>query len=703
MPRPRVKPQDRKRSVRACLACKASKKRCDGARPCRTCQTKGAADSCAFTPQQRGTQSSQPRGPNPPQPLTPSEVDHQAIIYNTVTPIEKLRPRESDDVRSTRDTTPSAGQRPTMLYSSSGERVFMGGAAAVSFLQFLQAIVKRYVGPMGFTESQNSRKMFEVDVPDTGTDFFADELMETEKWALIQCFLDVSSGLLDLFSWEEINRMVKVSNNIRMPNAGRLDSSVKEDLTAVYMMIAIGAQCQGRTQEDLICAARYFCQARKMVFGGFLEDPTVYMARDFLLMAFYMFGACRRNAAFMYIGVAARASIVLGLHVSGQYRQMPAEDRARRLRIGKSIRVLDLVSSSILGRPGSTSSLRSDDIRVDDFDQEASHRTSALNAAYEASSVLEAIVQRLTEGEKLDASSADHFLQIWREWSQALPDKLRLRPRKEPNLGLNPDYRENMIGNIHVACTYYFGVILVTRQSLIQHIMPQIRGKRPRKTTLRQETNEEGNEKVAELSSVCTDAATYMAQMCCDAAEAGILWGNMCILKAWLFAAGLVLGFSLLAEGQTTSEICDAFHGACRLLGSLGHLSPQAAQYHRILTSFSEAIDVYRERLRRERHESRTPFVERILTLDPSSDANGDVQNNQESAPITTLNGESRVGENEDESFLESLSGFLSLRETSDWPPPLGNDDLMLRLFWEGYALNFTDYLPPDETVPPPT
>ncbi|KAE8382977.1 hypothetical protein BDV26DRAFT_277672 [Aspergillus bertholletiae] len=560
----------------------------------------------------------------------------------------------------------------------------MGGAAAVSFLQFLQVIVKRYVGPVGFTESQNSRKMFEVDIPDTGSDFFADELIETEKWALIQCFLDV------------------VSNSIRMPNAGRLDSNVKEDLTAVYMMIAIGAQCKGRTQEDLLCAARYFCQARKMAFGGFLEDPTVYMARDFLLMAFYMFGACRRNAAFMYIGVAARTSLVLGLHISGQHRQMPAEDRARRLRIGKSIRVLDLVSSSILGRPGSTSSLRTDDIRVDDFDQEVSYRTTALNASYEASSVLEAIVQKLTDGEKLDANSADHFLRIWREWSQALPDKLRVRPRKEPDLGLNPDYREKMIGNIHVACTYYFGVILVTRQSLIQHIMPQIRGKRPKKATTRQETSD-GNEKAAELSSVCTDAATFMAQMCCDAAEAGILWGNMCILKAWLFAAGLVLGFSLLAEGQATSEICDAFHGACRLLGSLGHLSPQAAQYHRILTSFSEAIDVYRERLRRERHESRTPFVERILTLDPSGDSNGGQQNNQESAPIATVNGESGVGENEDGPFMESLSGFLSLRETPDWPPPLGNDDLMLRLFWEGYALNFTDYLPPDETVPPPT
>ncbi|KAB8074816.1 hypothetical protein BDV29DRAFT_190646 [Aspergillus leporis] len=568
----------------------------------------------------------------------------------------------------------------------------MGGAAAVSFLQFLQAIVKRYVGPVGFTDSQNSRKMFEVDIPDTGKDFFTDGLEEVEKWALVQCFLDV----------DEIARMVEVSNGIRMPDSSQLNINEKEDLTAIYMMIAIGAQCKGRTQADLLCAARYFCQARKMAFEGFLEDPTVYMARDFLLMAFYMFGACRRNAAFMYIGVAAKASIVLGLHISGQYRQMSTEERARRLRIGKSIRVLDLVSSSILGRPGSTSSLHINDIPTDELNQEVSHHTLALNAAYEASSVLEAIIQRLAEGEKMDTDSADHFLQIWREWSQALPEKLRIRPRKEPESGFDSKYREDMIGNIHVACTYYFGVILVTRQSLIQHIMPQIRGKRPGKATPNGKGCDRGPEKVAELSSVCTDAATYMAQMCCDAAEAGILWGNMCILKAWLFAAGLVLGFSLLAEGQTTSEVCDAFDGSCRLLGSLGHLSPQAAQYHQILTSFSEAIGVYREQLRHERRESRTPFVERILMLDPNSKTNSDQHSAQEPASNTTLSNESEALGNEDESFMESLSGFLGLRQVPDWPPPPGNDDLMLRLFWEGYALNFTDYLPLDETAPPP-
>ncbi|KAE8152644.1 hypothetical protein BDV25DRAFT_60121 [Aspergillus avenaceus] len=586
-----------------------------------------------------------------------------------------------------------------MLYSSSGERVFMGNAAAVSFLQFLQAIVKRYVGPVGFTENQTSRKMFEAEIPDTGADFFTDELKEREKLALVQCYLDVSSGLLDLFTREEISRMIQVSNEIHSPNTSNMDAHAKEDLTALYMIIAIGAQCKGRTREDILCAARYFGQARKMAFHGFLEDPTVNMARDFLLMAFYMFGACRRNVAFMYIGVAAKASIVLGLHVSGHYKQMPTEERVKRSRIGKSIRVLDLVSSSILGRPGSTSSLRTDDSRIEEIEKEAGHRAISLNAAYEASSVLEATIQKLAEGHKLDSACADQFLQMWSEWSQALPEQLRQRPRKEPAAVLDPSYREEMIGNIHVACTYYFGVILVTRQSLIQHIMPQIRGKRRGKTGVCQPNGEGGPEKVAELSSVCTDAATYMAQMCCDAADAGILWGNMCILKAWLFAAGLVLGFSLLAEGQANSEICDAFHGSRRLLGSLGHLSPQAAQYHSILASFSEAIDAYRERLRQERRESRTPFVQRILTLDPSDNANGQMQTNQEPPPIATASDVLEVQDTEDSSYMESLDGFLSLRQITDWSPPPGHDDLMLRLFWEGYALNFTDFVPHDETA----
>lgn len=76
--------------------------------------------------------------------------------------------------------------------------MFLGSAAAVSFLRFLQAIVKRYVGPTGFTDGQNSRKMFEVEVPDISTDTFTDMLDEEEKGTLVQCFLDVVSQSFEL-------------------------------------------------------------------------------------------------------------------------------------------------------------------------------------------------------------------------------------------------------------------------------------------------------------------------------------------------------------------------------------------------------------------------------------------------------------------------------------------------------------------------
>lgn len=47
-------------------------------------------------------------------------------------------------------------------------------------------------------------------------------------------------------------------------------------------------------------------------------------------MAFYMLGACRRNAAFMYIGVASKAASALGLHVTDQYRHFSAQVQSVR-------------------------------------------------------------------------------------------------------------------------------------------------------------------------------------------------------------------------------------------------------------------------------------------------------------------------------------------------------------------------------------
>lgn len=63
-----------------------------------------------------------------------------------------------------------------------------------------------------------------------------------------------------------------------------------------------------------------------------LQDPDLEMVQVYLLMAFYMLGDCRRNTAYMYLSIAVRAAIALGLHTSSSYsKEVPfnANDKLR--------------------------------------------------------------------------------------------------------------------------------------------------------------------------------------------------------------------------------------------------------------------------------------------------------------------------------------------------------------------------------------
>lgn len=48
MPRPKVRPENRQRAYRACLACKASKIRCDAQHPCGSCLRRDQTSSCTY-------------------------------------------------------------------------------------------------------------------------------------------------------------------------------------------------------------------------------------------------------------------------------------------------------------------------------------------------------------------------------------------------------------------------------------------------------------------------------------------------------------------------------------------------------------------------------------------------------------------------------------------------------------------------------
>jgi hypothetical protein len=112
-----------------------------------------------------------------------------------------------------------------------------------------------------------------------------------------------------------------------------VESEDEEDRPArslVYLVLAIGGQSCVSNAHNRQHSQKYFTRGQRIAFEGMLEDPSIKLIHSFLLMAFYLLGACRRNAAFMYLGVAARAAHVLGLHEADQYRTLDSTEQSLR-------------------------------------------------------------------------------------------------------------------------------------------------------------------------------------------------------------------------------------------------------------------------------------------------------------------------------------------------------------------------------------
>lgn len=112
-----------------------------------------------------------------------------------------------------------------------------------------------------------------------------------------------------------------------------LDAGKERDHTRSALrdvMIAIGAQ-SCRNDPTASQAERFFFdRGQRRAFSSMLETPSLELVRLFLCMSFYMLGACRRNAAFMYLGVAARAAVALGLHQSDSPGSMSVGEQQQR-------------------------------------------------------------------------------------------------------------------------------------------------------------------------------------------------------------------------------------------------------------------------------------------------------------------------------------------------------------------------------------
>ncbi|RFU30467.1 hypothetical protein B7463_g5879, partial [Scytalidium lignicola] len=518
------------------------------------------------------------------------------------------------------DPNPLLPVNDQVLTNSTGEKVSVDETASLSFLGFLRKTIKPYVGSMSFTDNERHHIMLESDRNDVASD--RPVVVPVEIYSLLDSYFEVTSGLLDLFTADEIDILLAERAS---PRGAMLELPVRrDDIAAVDVALAIGAQVRESSDKSTQLARSYFYGARQIAFEGMLACQSLGTVRLFLLLAFYMLGACDRNAASMYLGVAAKAAVVLGLHQPATYRSLQEGEHNTRLRTWNSLRNIDILTSFILGRPKSLPTVKHN---INQIEMASEDSQSAFSAILNGCSLLEDIVNKLSKGNMLHVPTAEGLLEQLRNCSRALPQTLRqFTFASDDRASLDPANRQLLSGNMHVSCVYYFAVILITRPFLIAYLMSRLRGRAPDQLISNPDEASDvniKNNKVSKLAQVCVSSAIYMADMCQKAKASNFTFGNLCLLKAWIFGAGLILGFSMFA-GEPRKDIEDSFEDVVEILDDIAATSPQAQLYSEILTNFSESINKYHHRVSGEVRHAVQHYIDQILVFDSPRNA-GDV------------------------------------------------------------------------------
>ncbi|KEY74556.1 hypothetical protein S7711_07159 [Stachybotrys chartarum IBT 7711] len=414
-------------------------------------------------------------------------------------------------------------------------------------------------------------------------------------YVLLDSYFEATSGLLDLFMVDEIDSLV--AERAALPSRDPSDNTRRKDFASLDVALAIGAETQPRSMRrtEPHLQVGLFSRARQVAFEDMLASPSVEMVRLFLLMSFYMLGICSRNSASMYLGVASQAADVLGL--SGNQRRDSRNEDILSLRISKSLAVINILASFILGRRPSTAPASTEPSTFVYVNSSAAgNNQSTFSAILEGCLRIEKIVQSLRTRHILHVPTAESLLEQLRCWTQSLSGPVRQFTFSQDGEHDSAE-RQSIIGHVHLLCVYYFSVILITRPFLIAYLLSRLRGRAP--DHLMNDPDEAAdtaikNSKVSKLAQVCVSSAICMMESLQKVKRSPFLFGNLCFLRAWVFGSGLVLGFSMFA-GEPRLDIQEAFEGALNVLDEIGTMCPQARAYHGILADFAEAVSKYRQ------------------------------------------------------------------------------------------------------------
>lgn len=366
-----------------------------------------------------------------------------------------------DDHQGSDTVVPLEGR---ILRDAQGKVIFIGDCAPLSFLQTVRHLISSEVGSEAFATQASRDSIIEVARPDLPMGQPQSVPANASQLAnLVDEYVAATSGLADLFDYEDLGTEIKEWG------ANVAANRPNDPAAAVFFLVlAIGSQ-----ERDADRADNWFDHARNLLVKHMCNSMNVATVQGFTLVAVYMLRAFQPNGAYLYFSLAARTAYAIGVHRTEVNASFGSSIRTMRDRIWKSLRVVDMLISTVLGRPPSTSDV---DCTVKYSIAESRDAIfNVLDPSVQIFMIIERVVVEVYSRKRISIRIADHVSCQLKGWaSQWLLDlsKMIVQPHEAS--------RSMVLGACSTLCSYYYGIMLLTRPFLMyeiyEHLGVSLRG-----------------------------------------------------------------------------------------------------------------------------------------------------------------------------------------------------------------------------------
>lgn len=471
-----------------------------------------------------------------------------------------------------------------LLRDGHGKFIFVGDSSNLAFLQNIRRLSRTAIGESGLTADPMRHAMIEA-IPNIN-DFRTPSIVnlkptKAEAEDLVNHYMLAASGVIDLFDKADIIQHLATWTEDKSTDNPTTDA-------IFYLVLAIGARNRSTDNDDL--SERFFSRGRGLAISSFMDDPSVLTVQSYVLITFFLLSACRRNGAFMLLGIAIRAAYALGLHRSDISALFESRERQTRERVWKSLRVLDIFTSASLGRPPATSEVDGGNVSwegkdhvYEDVKMGALHSSAMLRICF----IFERILNEVYCRREVDVQLVNGISAQYRDWNMALDAGLDIEGLTEGETAISTTGLPQAIGLAHMKGFYYWSIILLTRPFLIFDVSSKIGNNE--ENAKPESPSKSANADTTTLSEACIDAALRSVEVASDLVHTPGCPKRPFVVTNSLFVSALVIGLAMFGDYDKTFPLLSSLEQAKLVLGQLAKHDPSCRRYYMITSYLQQA------------------------------------------------------------------------------------------------------------------